>query len=90
MPLTMYESAESRDLKVGPDTTELPVKIVVMGSDDHATVYNAVLIETSPTLFGLVRKDLALKFFGGGLWMKFDAPGSQYKNAPTICCWYLA
>jgi len=63
----MYESVESRNLKLGPGAAELPVKFVVMGSDDHATVFNAVLLETSPTLFGLTRTDLQLDFKGGQL-----------------------
>lgn len=67
MALTMYESVESRNLKVGPGTSELPIKFVVMGSDDHAVVWNAVLLETVPTLFGLTRTDLQLDFKGGGL-----------------------
>lgn len=68
MSVTLYESAESRDLRVSPDGGEITLKYVATGSDDHAEVYLRVLLDTGVQLFGLIRKEITCRPQGGGLW----------------------
>lgn len=69
MAITIYESFGSRNLKVDDSTVEIPLKFVVTGTYDEPTVFDAVMLETSPTLFGLVRKSFEGNHQGGGLWL---------------------
>jgi hypothetical protein len=66
--ITIYEAHQSRDLKVNRETTDVPVKFVVTGTTDEVAVYDAVMFATSPTMYGLVRKDIDARLQGGDLW----------------------
>jgi hypothetical protein len=66
--ITIYESHKSRNLKEGPDGQTVPVNYIVTGTTDPEAVRQVVLLDTSPTMFGLIRKEVSLDYQGGELW----------------------
>ncbi len=64
MAITLYESHLSRDMDEGNPV----VRYVVTGTTDPSAARQAVLLDTSPTLFGRIRKEPRLTFEGGDLY----------------------
>ncbi|MBN9521077.1 hypothetical protein J0H58_21590 [bacterium] len=68
MPITVYESHASRNLEVTESGTGYELLFVVTGTQDAGEAANAVLLATSPTLFGMVRKSIKPREVAAGFW----------------------
>lgn len=68
MSVTLYESVRSRGLEVTNTGGGFTLEFVAQGSDDFNEVYLAVLLETTPVLFGLIRKRITLNRQGAALY----------------------
>jgi hypothetical protein len=64
MAIELYESHLSRDM----DGDNVTVRYVVTGTTDPKAARNAVLLDTTPTLFDRIRKEPRLTFEGGDLY----------------------
>lgn len=68
MPITVYESHGSRNLEVAESGTGYELLFVVTGTEDAGEAADAVLLATSPTLFGMVRKSIKPREIATGFW----------------------